>query len=95
MWVDRLTFLEKNINFSSLRSYYLKLANRKKLILLLEQYFKTINDLIIGTAVTKHLESFTIFQSEQNNGVKIWVFDATRDISRYRKSPLILILQMK
>ena len=51
--------------------------------------------MIIGTAGTKPLESFTIFQSGRNNGVKIWVFDATRGISRYRKLPLILILQMK
>ena len=51
--------------------------------------------MIIGTAGTKPLESFTIFQSAQNNGVKIWVFDATRGISRYRKSHMILILLMK
>ena len=52
--------------------------------------------MIIGTAGTKLLESFTIFQSARNNGVnKMWVFDATRAISRYRKLPLILILQMK
>ena len=51
--------------------------------------------MIIGTAGTKLLETFTIFQSGRNNGVKIWVFDATTGISRYRKLPLILILQMK
>ena len=54
-----------------------------------------MNDMIIGTAGTKLLESFTIFQSGQNNGVKIQVFDATMGISRYKKLPLILILQMK
>ena len=51
--------------------------------------------MIIGTAGTKNLESFTIFQSGQNMGVKIWVFDATRAISRYKKLSLIFILQMK
>ena len=54
-----------------------------------------MNDMIIGTAGTKLLQSFIIFQSGQNNGVKIWVFDATRGISRHRKLPLILVLQMK
>ena len=42
--------------------------------------------MIIGTASTKILELFTIFQGGQNNGVKIWVFDATRgfpDIESY------------
>ena len=47
------------------------------------------------TLCTKLLESFTVSQSGQNNGVKIWVFDATRRISRCRKLPLILILKMK
>ena len=51
--------------------------------------------MIIGTADTKILESFKIVQSGQNNGVKIWVFDASRGIFRYRKLPLILTLQMK
>ena len=68
---------------------------KKKIILPLGKYFKPTNDIIIGTAGTKILESFTIFQSGQNNGVKIWAFDATRGISRYKKWPLILILQMK
>ena len=58
---------------------------KKKKILPLGKYFKPTNDIIIGTAGTKILESFTIFQSGQNNGVKIWAFDATRGISRYRK----------
>ena len=30
-----------------------------------------MNDMIIGTAGTKLLQSFIIFQSGQNNGVKI------------------------
>ena len=30
-----------------------------------------MNDMIIGTAGTKPLESFTIFQSGQNNRVKM------------------------
>ena len=63
-------------------------------MLLLEKHFKTLNDMIIGTAGTKPLESFTIFQSEQNNGVTIWVYDAARGIFVYRNLPLILILQM-
>ena len=32
--------------------------------------------MVIGTAGTKVSESFKIFQKGQNNGVKIWVFDA-------------------
>ena len=69
--------------------------NRKKFIFSLKKYFKTLNDMIIGTAGTTFLESLTVFQSGQNNGVKIWVSDATRGISRYKNLPLILILQMK
>ena len=92
MWVDRLRFLKKKkTNFSSLRSCYHKLANRKNLFRL-EKYFKTLNDMIIGTACTKLLESLTIFQSGRNNGVKIWVSDATKGISRYRKLPLQVTL---
>ena len=49
---------EKSINFSGLRTSYLKLANRKKLILPLGKDFKTLKNIIIGTA-----RSFTIFQS--------------------------------
>ena len=71
--------------YTKLRSCYHQLANRKKLILPLGKYFKTMNDTFIGTAGTELLESFTIFQSEQNNSVKIWAFDATRGISRYKK----------
>ena len=61
VWVGRLRFLKKKIFFSSFRSCYHRLANRKKLIFPLEKYFKTLNDMIIGTAGTKLLESFTIF----------------------------------
>ena len=43
---------EKSINFSDLRSCYHRLANRKKLILSLEKYFKTLKDMIISTADT-------------------------------------------
>ena len=60
---------------------------RKKLILPLEKYFKTLNDMITGTAGAKHFKSLTIFKVGE-----IRVFDASRDISRYRKLPLILIL---
>ena len=51
--------------------------------------------MIIGTTGTKLLESFIIFQNVQNNGVKVWVFDSTRGISKYTKLPMILILQMR
>ena len=37
--------------------------------------------MIIGTTGT-YLESFTIFHSGRNDGVKIWVFRSTREISR-------------
>ena len=62
-------FRKKTINFSGLRSHYNRIANRKKLILPLEKYFKTLKDMISGT------ELFTIFQSGWNNGVKLWAFD--------------------
>ena len=39
----------------------------------------------IGTASTQRFDSFTIFQNGQNNGAKIWAFDATSCISRYIK----------
>ena len=35
-------FWKENINFSGLKSHYNKLANREKLILPLEKYFKTL-----------------------------------------------------
>ena len=50
--------------------------------------------MIIGTADTKFIESFTVSQSGLNHGVNIWVFDDTRGIFRYRRLTLILILQM-
>ena len=59
---------KKNISFSGLRSCYNRLANRKKLILPLK-YFKTLKNMISGTKL------FTVFQSGQNNGVILWVFD--------------------
>ena len=60
---------KKNINFFDLKSHQNRLANRKKLIFSLEKYFKTSKEMIIGT------NSFTIFQSGWNNGVKLWAFD--------------------
>ena len=60
---------KKNITFSGLGSHYNRLANCKKLILPLEKYFKTLKDMVIDT------ESFTIFQSGWNNGVKLWALD--------------------
>ena len=44
---------KKNISFFGLRSRYNRLANRKKLILPLEKYFKTLKDMIIGTESSK------------------------------------------
>ena len=38
VWVE---ISEKNINFSSLKSFYHRLANRKKIFLPLEKHFKT------------------------------------------------------
>ena len=76
-------FLKKK-NFSR----YNRLANREKLILSLEKYFRTLKDMIIGT------ESFTIFKKGEtmvsNNGHLM-------SIQRHFqiKLPLILILQMK
>ena len=43
---------EKIINFSGLRFRYHRLANRKKLILPLGNSFKTLKDMMIGTAGT-------------------------------------------
>ena len=57
---------KENIKFSSLRSRYNRLANRKKLILPLEKFFKTLKNMIIDT------EPFIIFQSGLNNSVKLW-----------------------
>ena len=45
-------FLKKIINISSFKSPYHSLADREKLILPLEKYFKTLKDLIIGTLGT-------------------------------------------
>ena len=66
MWVKISE--KKKINFFGLKFHYNRLANRKKLILPLEKYLKTLKDMIIGT------ESFTVFQSGWNNGVKLWAF---------------------
>ena len=81
-------FLKKTHQFSGLRSHYNRIANRKKLILPLEKYFKTLKDMIIGT------ESFAVFQIGRNNGAKLWTFDeypgAFPD-----KVNLDMILQMK
>ena len=67
VWVK--IFEKKNISFFSRRSCYNRLANRKKLILSLEKYFETVKEMIIAT------ESFTVFQSEWDNGIKLWTFD--------------------
>ena len=60
---------KKYVSFSGLRSHYSRLANGKKLTLLLEKYFKTLKDMISGT------ELFTILKSGRNNGVILWAFD--------------------
>ena len=46
-----------------MRSRYYRLTNKKRLILPLEKYFKTLIDIIIGTAGALLFELFTIFQS--------------------------------
>ena len=73
-WVK---IFEKNNSFPCLKSLYYKLANRKKLILPLEKYFKTLREILIGTVDTffTHLHFFTkwakFLQSGRNNGVEI------------------------
>ena len=74
---------KKNISFSGLRSCYNMLANRKKLVLLLEKYFRILKDMISGT------ELCTIFQSGQNNGVKLWEFDEYSRAFPYKVTPNI------
>ena len=86
---------EKNIYCSSFRSRYHRLANRKKLILPLEKYFKTLKNMIIGTSCTQLFESFTTFHSGRNNGVEILDFDATCQEHFQIKLRLVLILQIK
>ena len=82
------SFLKKNISFSGLRSRYNRVANRKKLIFPWEKYFKTLKVMTIGT------ESFTIFQSGLNNGVKLWAFDEYPGAFPDKVNP-DMILQMK
>ena len=79
---------KKNISFFSLRSRFNRLANRKKLILSLEKYFKTLKDMISGT------ELFTIFQIGGNSGAKLWVFDGYSGAFPYKVTP-DLDLKMK
>ena len=73
MWVDRLRFLKKKY---SLRSCYHKLPNRKKLILPLEKYFKTLNDMFVGTPDAKpysHLQFFKVGEIMVSN-ISIWCY---------------------
>ena len=49
---DGQDFWKKNVSFSGLKSPYHRLVNRKKFILSLEKYFKTLKDMIIGTVGT-------------------------------------------
>ena len=84
-------FWKKNIHFFGLRSLYHEQAIRKQLVLPLEKYSKTLKDMIIGTGGTWQFESFTIFQSGQNNGVEIWASDGIPGAYPI-KLPLILIL---
>ena len=67
--------------FFCLRSRYNRLANRKKLFLPLENYFRTLKDTISGT------ELFTISQSWQNNGVELWAFDGYSGAFPYKVTP--------
>ena len=79
VWVK--IFEKKKISSSSLRSSYNRLPNRKKLVLPLEKYFKTLKDMIIDT------ESSTFFQSGWNNGVKLWAFDEYSGAFPYKVTP--------
>ena len=63
VWVDRSRFLKKKTNFSSLRSCYHQIANRKKLILPLGKYFKTTNDIVLALLAQNfqsHLQFFKV-----------------------------------
>ena len=51
--------------------------------------------MIIDTAKTKFLILSQFLKVGEMMLYEIWVFDATRGISRYIKLPLIPILQMK
>ena len=79
-------FPKKNvINFSSLKYFYHRLANRKDLILSQEKYFKTLKGMVTGSVSTKlfFFELFTIFQNGWNNETsEIWAFNIARAISR-------------
>ena len=82
--------LEKKNIFSEKKTFYpvwgLVTTNKQieiKLILSLKKYFKTLTDMVIGTASTLLFELFTFFQSAWDNAVEIWEFDATsREYSR-------------
>ena len=58
-----------------------RLANRKKLILPLEKYFKALKDMISGT------DLFTTLQSGRENGVKLWTFDDHSGAFPYKVIP--------
>ena len=79
---------KKNISFFVLRSRYNRLANRKKLILPLEKYFKTLKDVITGT------DLFTIFQIGE---IMVSNYEHLMGTQRHFhiKLPLIMTLQMK
>ena len=64
---------KKIINLFSLRSRYRRLANRKKFILPLGNYIKTLKE--------HNFLSNVQFFKVQNNRVEIWVFDVTRGTS--------------
>ena len=82
--------MEKKNIFSEKKTFYpvwgLVTTNKQieiKLILPLKKYFKTLTDMVIGTASTLLFELFTFFQSAWDNAVEIWEFDATsREYSR-------------
>ena len=64
-----------------MKFHYNRLVNRKKLILPLEKYFKTLKGMISGT------ELFTIFQNGRNNGVKLRAFDGYSGAFPYKVTP--------
>ena len=83
------------VKISGKKKKIFRQANRKKLILPLENYFKTLNDMIIGTTGTYLFQLFTFFQSGWDNIVEIWAFNATSRVYAGRILRSILRLTIK
>ena len=75
-WIMIICIFDKIINLFSLRSRYRRTASRKKLILPLGHYIKTLKE----HNFTSNVQFFKV----RNNGADdiIWVFDDIRGISR-------------